>query len=342
MWKPSPLLRPVEALQENIDRVVLRSIEILRSTLGETSELYHVGSTALPPLLTDGTTNILILDEPEKLAQVRAKALVLEELRSLSMPVHLEFADRHKPNVHLRIRHLLATNPIALGEFLALQKRYAHIPGKKYPAAKQDLFSEFLAEAPTTSAHENLFEQGKQQPHVLEILTKRLSLRSPLSIDADDYANYLLANRTSHERFAATSPKKLQCDTWRRIFSAEVMKRYRREALSFLVRKRATDTIIGSCHFSEFIWGRYQQCFVDYDLAEQEEGHGYMTEAVASAVHYVGESWSVHRVQAVHDPRNTKSASLLKRTGFHVEGTMASYVKLGSEWHDCVLAALHW
>ena len=57
-----------------------------------------------------------------------------------------------------------------------------------------------------------------------------------------------------------------------------------------------------------------------YNLAFDEQGKGYMTEAVAGAVAFAFGTWRLHRVSANYMPRNTKSGAVLERCGFRVEG----------------------
>ena len=336
MWTPSPLLRPVPELQQAIDRVVLRSIRLLRAALGDVA-LYHVGSSALLPLLTNGTVDLLLLAEPDKVIPLQASISTLTELHAQELRVNLTVSDKHKPNNALRIRHLLATQPMRMGELLGIQKQFIHRIGKRYPQAKAQFFATLLQEEQNTS-----YDQDNALPPQIELVTERLHLCTPTSLDAKEYVAYLLANREFHQRYSSNDPKNFRADTWRQFFGNETLLRLQRESLTFLVRRQDTGATIGACHFSGFLWQRYQHCSVGYHLAKTEAGRGYMTEAVSAAVAYVAKQWGVHRVQALYDPANIKSAKLLKRVGFRVEGAMESYLHLNDEWHDCTMAAMHW
>ncbi len=336
MWTPSPLLRPVGELQQAIDRVVLRSIQLLRAALGDVA-LYHVGSSALSPLLTSGTVDLLLLAEPDKVVTLQAGISTLTELHAQELRVNLKVADKHKTNDALRIRHLLATQPMRMGELLGIQKRFIHRIGKRYPEAKARFFETLLQEDQDTPYH-----QEKALPPQIEIVTERLRLCTPTSLDAEEYAAYLRENREFHQRYSSNDSKNFRADTWRHFFGNETLLRLQRESLTLLARRQDNSAIMGACHFSGFLWRRYQYCSLGYHLAKTAEGHGYMTEVVAAAVEYVAKQWGVHRVQAFYDPANIKSAKLLERVGFRVEGAMQSYLHLNDEWHDCTMAALHW
>jgi len=54
----------------------------------------------------------------------------------------------------------------------------------------------------------------------------------------------------------------------------------------------------------------------------------------------VFESLRLHRVQANHLPENLRSARLLQRLGFRVEGSAHAYLFINGAWRDHVLTAL--
>jgi len=65
-----------------------------------------------------------------------------------------------------------------------------------------------------------------------------------------------------------------------------------------------------------------------------------MTEALTAAIKYVFEELNLHRVMANYMPGNEKSAKLLHRLGFVVEGHAREYLRLAGEWQDHTLTAL--
>jgi ribosomal-protein-alanine N-acetyltransferase len=77
-----------------------------------------------------------------------------------------------------------------------------------------------------------------------------------------------------------------------------------------------------------------------YNLALEEQGKGYMTEAVAAAVKFAFGTWKLHRVAANYMPRNTKSGAVLERCGFLVEGHAPAYLLINGTWEDHVLTAI--
>ncbi|WP_028100810.1 GNAT family N-acetyltransferase [Pseudoduganella violaceinigra] len=65
-----------------------------------------------------------------------------------------------------------------------------------------------------------------------------------------------------------------------------------------------------------------QRCDIGYMLDRACWGKGYMQEAMAALLDHAFRVWSLHRIEADIDPRNTASAKLLKSLHFVYEGHM--------------------
>ncbi len=68
--------------------------------------------------------------------------------------------------------------------------------------------------------------------------------------------------------------------------------------------------------------GRYYAKTINYVLAENYRGHGYMTEAIRRVVKYAFEELNIDLLSAVHYPYNIKSKRILEKCGFEYEGTI--------------------
>ena len=98
--------------------------------------------------------------------------------------------------------------------------------------------------------------------------------------------------------------------------------------------------LLGYCSFSEIIRGRLQSCYLGYALAENAQGRGLMTEALRVAIAYMFGEARLHRIMANYMPRNERSAKLLGRLGFAVEGAAKKYLYINGAWQDHVMTAL--
>jgi aminoglycoside 6'-N-acetyltransferase len=79
---------------------------------------------------------------------------------------------------------------------------------------------------------------------------------------------------------------------------------------------------------------------IGYTLAPVAQGHGYMTEALRGLLDHLFHERGLHRASAECDPRNLRSARLLERLGFRLEGHRRASAWLHGEWADDLLYGL--
>jgi ribosomal-protein-alanine N-acetyltransferase len=98
--------------------------------------------------------------------------------------------------------------------------------------------------------------------------------------------------------------------------------------------------LLGYVNFTEIVRGVFQACYMGYALAESAQGRGYMTEACRAAIDYVFREVRLHRIMSNYMPNNARSAAVLRRLGFTIEGTAKAYLYLAGAWQDHVLTSL--
>jgi ribosomal-protein-alanine N-acetyltransferase len=98
--------------------------------------------------------------------------------------------------------------------------------------------------------------------------------------------------------------------------------------------------ILGWLNFTNVVRGVFQACTMGYNLDRRLEGHGYMSEAARAGIEFAFGQLRLHRIMAAYMPHNQRSAALLRRLGFTVEGTAKSYLFIGGQWRDHVLTSL--
>lgn len=86
--------------------------------------------------------------------------------------------------------------------------------------------------------------------------------------------------------------------------------------------------------------GDFQACTISFMLDESLQGRSLMYAATAPAVQEVLARYKLHRIMATHLPENLRSAALLRRLGFVVEGYARDFVKVNGQWRDNVLLSL--
>jgi ribosomal-protein-alanine N-acetyltransferase len=102
--------------------------------------------------------------------------------------------------------------------------------------------------------------------------------------------------------------------------AAEEFSSNRSLLLVLVDRADPSGPFVGQVHFSNITYGAFQAAHLGYSLDYRATGKGLMTEALTSAIKYVFEEMNLHRVMANYMPGNEKSAKLLERLGFSVEG----------------------
>jgi [ribosomal protein S5]-alanine N-acetyltransferase len=175
------------------------------------------------------------------------------------------------------------------------------------------------------------------------LTTQRLVLATPGARAADALVRF---NRENQEHLAPWNPamtaRELDaaaCAQWldSHVEAARAGTRY-----SFLIFDGKADdrTLLGYLTFSEIVRGVFQACYMGYALAASAQGKGYMCEAARAGIDFVFNHVRLHRIMANYMPANGRSAAVLRRLGFTVEGHAKDYLYLAGAWQDHVLTSL--
>ncbi|MFP2928171.1 GNAT family N-acetyltransferase [Pyxidicoccus sp. 3LG] len=101
----------------------------------------------------------------------------------------------------------------------------------------------------------------------------------------------------------------------------------------------ASAPIIGNVSLTNIRRGPLQAADLGYALDHRYEGKGFMTEALRAICDYAFSGMGLHRLQANHLPENLKSAAVLRRLGFVVEGYARDFLLIDGRWRDHILTA---
>jgi [ribosomal protein S5]-alanine N-acetyltransferase len=162
---------------------------------------------------------------------------------------------------------------------------------------------------------------------------KLVSLRFLRASDAEELMAFRVANRAFFEPW---EPVKTDADytldaTQAQIADAVSM-RERDEAYAFGIF--AAGTLVGTINLSAVFRRAWQNANLGYSVAQEHNGKGYATEAVALTVRYAFAEANLHRVQAAVIPRNVTSARVLLKAGFRLEGRALHYLRINGVWED--------
>ncbi|WP_260433697.1 GNAT family N-acetyltransferase [Burkholderia cenocepacia] len=172
------------------------------------------------------------------------------------------------------------------------------------------------------------------------LLTNRLSLRQANTFDATSILTYHLKNRDHLQPWEplrvsdfytlATQKQRLDIMSQQMQFG---------NALYLIIRCRESDRMLGECNFSNIVLGSFRACHLGYSISASHQGQGLMYEALNHAIPYVFEAYKLHRIMANYRPENIRSAKLLSRLGFDIEGRARAYLKINGKWTDHMLTS---
>jgi ribosomal-protein-alanine N-acetyltransferase len=172
--------------------------------------------------------------------------------------------------------------------------------------------------------------------------TERLTIRLPQVADVPEIIRYYGENRDHLQPFSPTfAPDFLDATIWLEQVRVRLREFAARESFrAFIYAKSAPMRIAGNLNLTQVYRGAFQSCVLGYNLAREDEGKGYMTEAVNGALAFAFGTWNLHRVAAGYMPRNSRSAAVLRRCGFQIEGQASAYLMINGRWEDHVLTAI--
>lgn len=108
----------------------------------------------------------------------------------------------------------------------------------------------------------------------------------------------------------------------------------------FPASPQADSPILGWINLTNVIHGVFEACNLGYKLDRRMQGQGYMTEAATAGIEFAFDVLNLHRIMAAYMPHNQRSAALLRRLGFTIEGVARDYLYIAGDWRDHVLTSL--
>jgi len=129
---------------------------------------------------------------------------------------------------------------------------------------------------------------------------------------------------------------------WRRWAGAARSLYTQDHAVRLVVRPKAAPEapLLGQVNFSTIVRGPQQTCTLGFHIDAAAEGRGLMSEALGLALGFALGPLGLHRVEASYLPGNRRSARLLERLGFRVEGRARDLLFIDGAWRDHVRCAL--
>lgn len=95
-----------------------------------------------------------------------------------------------------------------------------------------------------------------------------------------------------------------------------------------------TGEIVGAVNINNIVRGTLQNGTLGYVAYSSTTGRGYMTEGLGLVVRYAFGELGLHRLEADIQPGNTRSARLVARLGFRLEGHSPAFQFIDGAWRD--------
>lgn len=92
--------------------------------------------------------------------------------------------------------------------------------------------------------------------------------------------------------------------------------------------------LIGKVRVSNIVLGVFRNAFVGYSIDKDEQGRGYMKEALKLVLDYCFNYMELHRIEATTLIDNIKSQRVLLGSGFKEIGISEKYLFINGEWRD--------
>lgn len=175
--------------------------------------------------------------------------------------------------------------------------------------------------------------QGSSIKKKLTLEGRKIELRILTPENAEELLQYYERNKEHLEPFEPTRDKKFYTLETQKKDLIENYKHYLNgTGLTFGIFSK--DKLIGKIRVSNIVMGVFKNAFVGYSVDKDEQGKGYMTEAVRLVTDYCFKDMGLHRIEATTLVDNVKSQAVLMHCGFKEIGTCEKYLFINGEWRD--------
>lgn len=168
---------------------------------------------------------------------------------------------------------------------------------------------------------------------LVNISSKNLEIRSFAPDDAEELLDYYIRNK---EHLRPYEPARDNS-----FYTYEVQKDILLESYKQLLSGSSFDfgiyknnKLIGKAKISNIVYGVFKSGILGYSIDKDEQGKGYMAEAVEHLLDYSKEELDLHRIEASVLLDNDKSKRVLFKCGFKEIGINEQYLFINGSWRD--------
>jgi len=168
---------------------------------------------------------------------------------------------------------------------------------------------------------------------ILRLQGRLVELKVLTPDDAEEACDYYIRNKEHLRPFEPARDESFY------IIEAQkkiLMENYRQflvgTSINFGIYKN--NKFIGKIQLSNIVLGVFKSAFVGYSIDVNEQGKGYMKDALKTLLEYSFEELELHRIEASAMVENIKSQAVLKACGFKELGINEQYLYINGEWRD--------
>ena len=179
------------------------------------------------------------------------------------------------------------------------------------------------------------------RPPNLKDKTVRVSLVT--AADASALLDFHDRNRDHLKPWMPPLPKDFySLEYWRRWSAAagDMFEQDRSVRMAIRPADSAGGPILGQVNLNNVVRGAFQAAHLGYHLNRDAEGQGLMHDSLSLVIAYAFGEFRLHRLMAGYVVGNARSARVLARLNFRVEGIAKGYLYIDGAWRDHVLTAL--
>ncbi|MGL5633459.1 MAG: GNAT family N-acetyltransferase [Sarcina sp.] len=170
----------------------------------------------------------------------------------------------------------------------------------------------------------------------LELEGRRISLKSLNPSYAEQMLQYYIDNKEHlHEVEPTRDQSFYSIDTQRNILLESYRQYLNGTSLDMGIFKEGK--LIGKIKLSNIVYGVFKSAFVGYSIDKDEQGKGYMKEALRLILDYASDVMNLHRIEASTLLDNEKSKGVLRGLGFEEVGINYKYLFINGQWRDHII-----
>lgn len=167
----------------------------------------------------------------------------------------------------------------------------------------------------------------------IQLEGKNIVLRNLTPANAKEISDYYIKNKKHLEAFEPMRNNDFYTlDTQRNILNESYRQFLNGTNIEVGIFKN--EKLIGKMKLSNIVYGVFKSGILGYSIDEDEQGKGYMKEAVKLFLSYVFNECELHRIEASVLLDNERSKGVLSSCGFQFLGINKRYLLINGQWRD--------